>query len=225
MRDDQMRGRCWSTKDDEMRGRHMRGKRRREILHLALPTVPIHTHTHTYPPLVLMAFFLFWSLHSRYPFFNTISQHITDIYPPPPHNNSSSSTFIITSPPPPPASPNPSCFPCPPNLTEPVRVVLLSWWRQCVVCCTWCLSHRFFVCTFSTSWACTYSFFFAFLLGVWCGDCLFCMNGWVDGRWGGWRDGWGSIGDILHGIGKGVCIPFYGWMGAGPGVGWFLVGR
>lgn len=27
----------------------MRGKRRREILHLALPTVPIHTHTHISP--------------------------------------------------------------------------------------------------------------------------------------------------------------------------------
>lgn len=168
-----------------------------------------------------MAFFLFWSLHSRYPFFNTISQHITDIYPPPPHSNSSSSTSIITPPPPRLYHPTPPVFLA--LRTEPNQNVLF--------CClgggsVWYAAHGVFRTTSSSVHfpRCgLVHFFSAFLLGVWCGIAF--LHGWMDGRWGGWRDGWGSIGDILHGIGKGVCIPFYGWMGAGPGVGCFLVGR
>lgn len=188
----------------------MRGKRRRERFCIWRYQQSPSTHTHTYPPLVLMAFFLFWSLHSRYPFFNTISQHITDIYPPPPHNNSSSSTLIITSPPPPPVSPNPSCFPCSPNRTEPKRVVLLSWWRQCVVCCTWCLFapllrlYIFHVVGL-------YIFFLPFLWG--CGVGLrFCMDGWTDGGVDGGMGG-GALGIFCMALGKVFVFHFMdGWV-------------
>lgn len=168
-----------------MRGRHTRRERRREILHLALSTVPIHTHTHI-PPLVLMAFScLVTSL--EIPLFQhhltTYHRHLT----PTPSQQQQQQHFIITHPPP------PLLY----HKTPPVFLALRTEPNQNVLfCClgggsVWCVAHGVFRTVSSSVHfprrGLVHILFF-FLLSLWgCGDCVFA---WMDGRTVGWMGRW-----------------------------------
>lgn len=179
----------------------MRGKRRRERFCIRSFQQSPSTHTHTYPPLVLMAFFPVLVTSLEIPLFQhhliTYHKHL------PPTPSQQRQQQHLYNPPP--------SLPLLYHLPPPVFLALRTEPNQNVLfCClgggsVWCAAHGVFR---TASWSVHFPrrglvhilFFSAFLLGVSCGIAF--LHGWMDGRWGGWRDGWGSIADICMALGK-----------------------
>lgn len=191
-------------------------------MHLALSTVPIHTHTHI-PPLVLMAFScLVTSL--EIPLFQhhltTYHRHLT------PHPLTTTAAAALHN-----HSTPPSC------ITKPLLFSLLSEPNQTKTCCSAVLvaavcgvlhmvSFAPFLRLYIFHVVGLYIFFFSFCFPsggvVW--GLRFCMDGWTDGGVDGEMDG-GALGIFCMALGQVFVFHFMdGWV-AGLVLGWFLVGR
>lgn len=206
---------------DEMRGRHTRRERRREILHLALSTVPIHTHTHI-PPLVLMAFScLVTSL--EIPLFQ---HHLTTYHRHTPHPLTTTAAAALHN-----HSPPPLLYHKTPPVflalrTEPNQYVLFCCLGGGSVCVLHMVSFAPFLRLYIFHVVGLYIFFFSFCFPsggvVW--GLRFCMDGWTDGGVDGEMDG-GALGIFCMALGQVFVFHFMdGWV-AGLVLGWFLVGR